>query len=300
MNLKNMKCSNCGGNVKMIGNCYMCESCGSSFAVDYDAEDVEYNRIELEREKLQFEQNVQQNAQQNAQQNMQQNMQQFGRPVNRPVATAKTNSFLKLFLFIFAIIFVLSFIAPIMVFLGVFKMFDKVSDKMEDPFPLSAQANQVMYVRDPDRILDDQEFVKEINDAFYSKIKNDIPKSGAAVKWEQQDVSYITSFFLYGIEEETESRNRLLSIYKTTWVTEETTIEVYNAMAVDNLKWDEESQKVRCNYEVKRLTGSNVIGGAFINGTENFEDIRREQVLGMQGDYAEVDLSGNTQEEPVQ
>ena len=311
MKLKSMKCSNCGGNVKQIGNCLMCESCGSSFAIDYDAEDVEYKRIELEREKLQYQQNAQQNMQQNMQQgmpNMQgmtnnpRNMQQFGRPVNQQMNNARSSRTIKVILITFVVIFILSFIAPFIMFFGAVHFFDKVANEMEGTSSSGTQTKQVVYVKNTNRILEDEGFVKEINDAFYSEIKNDLPKSWTASEWEQEDVEYVTSYLLWEIENEPRFHNRLLSVYKTTWkvtyLGEEHTVELYNALATDNVKWDEATQKIRSDYSVNRRTGTWVEYGAVRNGTTDFDGIRREQVLGMEGYYyEEFDMNGNMSKE---
>ena len=41
MKLKRMECPNCGGQVKKEADGkYLCESCGSPFVMDYDADDL--------------------------------------------------------------------------------------------------------------------------------------------------------------------------------------------------------------------------------------------------------------------
>ena len=53
MKLRRMECPNCGGQVKKEADGkYLCESCGSPFVMDYDADDVEYERLKMEQEKL--------------------------------------------------------------------------------------------------------------------------------------------------------------------------------------------------------------------------------------------------------
>lgn len=53
MKLKDIKCPNCSGRVIDQGKGkYYCDSCGSSFLIDRDEEDVEYERIINERIKL--------------------------------------------------------------------------------------------------------------------------------------------------------------------------------------------------------------------------------------------------------
>lgn len=53
MKLKRMECSNCGGQVrKEADGKYLCQSCGTPFVMDMDPEDVEYERLKLEQERL--------------------------------------------------------------------------------------------------------------------------------------------------------------------------------------------------------------------------------------------------------
>lgn len=55
MKFVDMKCPNCGGNLSQENNSYVCNSCGTSFSIDYDDSDVEYERLkgEAEREEKQ-------------------------------------------------------------------------------------------------------------------------------------------------------------------------------------------------------------------------------------------------------
>ena len=51
MKLQSMNCPNCGGDLKKEGNVLACENCGSSFAIDYDESDVEYEKLSTEDER---------------------------------------------------------------------------------------------------------------------------------------------------------------------------------------------------------------------------------------------------------
>ena len=45
MKLQSLNCPNCGSPLKTEGNMQVCESCGSSFKIDYDDSDVAYERL---------------------------------------------------------------------------------------------------------------------------------------------------------------------------------------------------------------------------------------------------------------
>ena len=45
MKLQSMNCPNCGSPLRTEGQMQYCDSCGSSFKIDYDESDVEYERL---------------------------------------------------------------------------------------------------------------------------------------------------------------------------------------------------------------------------------------------------------------
>ncbi|MBQ1848753.1 MAG: hypothetical protein II139_00100 [Lachnospiraceae bacterium] len=52
MKLRSLRCPNCNGNVRQAnGNRYVCESCGTSFMMDYDKDDVAYQKAKAEAER---------------------------------------------------------------------------------------------------------------------------------------------------------------------------------------------------------------------------------------------------------
>ena len=52
MRIVDLKCENCGGKLRKEGDCFVCDSCGASFAVDYDESDVEYERLQGEAARM--------------------------------------------------------------------------------------------------------------------------------------------------------------------------------------------------------------------------------------------------------
>lgn len=51
MKLVGLRCPNCGGNLTVENGMYVCNSCGSTTAIDYDDSDVEYERLKTEAER---------------------------------------------------------------------------------------------------------------------------------------------------------------------------------------------------------------------------------------------------------
>ena len=45
MKLQSMNCPNCNGQLRKEGEGLICSSCGSAFAIDYDASDVAYQAL---------------------------------------------------------------------------------------------------------------------------------------------------------------------------------------------------------------------------------------------------------------
>lgn len=50
MKIVNMQCPNCGARLTIESNMYVCNSCGTTIAIDYDESDVEYERAKNEVE----------------------------------------------------------------------------------------------------------------------------------------------------------------------------------------------------------------------------------------------------------
>ena len=51
MKIVDLKCPNCSGNLRKEGDLLVCDSCGATFAMDYDESDVEYERLQGEAER---------------------------------------------------------------------------------------------------------------------------------------------------------------------------------------------------------------------------------------------------------
>ena len=62
MKLQSLNCPNCGFPLRNEGNMQFCDSCGSSFKIDYDESDVEYERLkkadELNRQQYEHEKDM--------------------------------------------------------------------------------------------------------------------------------------------------------------------------------------------------------------------------------------------------
>ena len=51
MKVVNLQCPNCGARLTIENDKYVCNSCGTSIAIDYDESDVEFERIKTEAER---------------------------------------------------------------------------------------------------------------------------------------------------------------------------------------------------------------------------------------------------------
>ena len=54
MKLTSLNCPNCGSSLRTEGGAKVCDSCGSTFAIDYDESDVEFEKIQTEAEREQL------------------------------------------------------------------------------------------------------------------------------------------------------------------------------------------------------------------------------------------------------
>ena len=58
MKFVDLKCPNCGGKLIKNNDSLTCESCGASFAIDYDESDVEYEKVKLQKLQHEREQKI--------------------------------------------------------------------------------------------------------------------------------------------------------------------------------------------------------------------------------------------------
>ena len=118
MKLKSIRCPNCNGPVKQIGERkYVCESCGTSFMADYDQEDVEMQRIKAESE-----------LKQKRLETVQKGMEQVSK-------MQRTGSPRKIFAIVFCMIFAMVMISIIST-IGYLVNYSKYAkDYKSDPYP---------------------------------------------------------------------------------------------------------------------------------------------------------------------
>lgn len=228
MQLKSLRCPNCNGPVRQIGDKrYVCESCGTSFIPDLDPEDVEAERIKAEAEvkkaKIQATEGIADDVKRRAM-----NMQ------------AKRNT-------LFIVVAVITILAVIIISNAI-RVFNNIALSMrrendaQGAWELEQQARYAQSVEASieeaaERIKAEEEArkaeiasyrldVSELTaDAFFAENAKEALRAAVDTRdsliWTDWlwvgEPEYVTSYFLSTDKEMTFDRNKLISIYKVTW-----------------------------------------------------------------------------------
>ena len=234
MKLKSLRCPNCGGPVKKIGEKnYVCESCGTSFVPDLDPEDIEMERIKAEAEIKKKRLDVMQNGI-----NQINNMQRTRRKA------APQSIAVVVISFIVVIIMISSISAIYSVFQYGMRKYRtasyedeynaKRSEMEEKAKKLQEEAQQAQeeaarriqealkkptYVTDPDEIFADEVFTKNAKAALRAAAKDT-----DFLVWTNYHIDgepkIMASYLLVAKDENARPQNRLISIYWINWYAE--------------------------------------------------------------------------------
>ena len=298
MQLKSLRCPNCSGSVRQIGDGkYVCESCGTSFVPDLDPEDVEAERIKAEAEVKK--------ARIQAASNMTSDVQRKAR-----MARARGNVAIVMIL-AFVLIFII-IVTSIIRFVGNMILIDRrISDEegnwqmeqqaryaqsveasMEEAAERSRQEEEELkaklasYRLDVKELTDDEFFAENAKAALRSAL--DYRDSLIWTDWQWVgEPEYVTSFFLTADSENVRHRNMLISIYKVTWQKGEDEdakkYEVYDATALMDLSRKSDGS-IASDYSPDDVSGhSEMPVNQFLRGYYDKDQLIREVI------YAESD-----------
>ena len=229
MRLKRMECPNCGGQVrKEADGKYLCESCGSPFVMDMDPEDVEYERVKLEQEKLKNSPPVFENR--------------YARKQSvDPQVMAQRRRKVKVVIITLVIIYV---VLPMFTMLigGIFTFFTgiplkSISKKNTTKTTVSATRNRKkgtatatetptpapVYVTDPDTLLSDTVFTTNMLEAAEEKIESfKTEKVPYGSSFRATDSGFVSAY-LVNSDEGAYNRfeNRIYLVYRISWENDE-------------------------------------------------------------------------------
>ena len=313
MKLKSIRCPNCNGPVKQIGDRkYVCESCGTSFMADYDQEDVEMQRIKAESELKQKRLDAVHKGMEHASK-MQRNA--FPR---------------KLFAIIFCVIaamVMISIITTIGFFVNFSKRakdyqpdYDATRQSMEEQAKQAAEEAQKLqeeaqkrmqaalakpkYVTSTDELLADAIFVENAKAAMIQDAKDT-----SFLVWTNYfvdgDPEIVKTYLLVAKDENAKVKNQLICVLWVNWYAEYTDdnnrrdyFPIYKALRLSDLSVNEDGT-IKTNYSPDNVNWhSETPRNQMFWGYADYDQLIRECILA-QSDYNvfELDIFSPSEEE---
>ena len=285
MKLKRMECPNCGGQVKKEADGkYLCESCGSPFVMDYDADDVEYERIKMEQEKLKNSPFTQRYARQQS--------------VDPEVMAQRRKKAKTIIIVMLIVYFILPTFIGIIGILGSMltgiplkssskkttstKITSSKRNKSNSPTPTPAP----VYVSDPESILNDKVFTTYMLEAADEKIDSfeteKVPYTGG---FRATGISELVSAYLVNADEGSASRfkNRIYLVYKITWENDGgERIEEFFPVYLNNITI-KDSGVLHSDYVINDDFRFTMKSPRIFYGYESEEQFYREELLSKEG-----------------
>ena len=255
MKLQSMNCPNCNGQLKKEGENFICSSCGSAFAIDYDDSDVAYKALQKQDEIME-----------------------------------KTKGFRIVFFAIMA----LTMLVMVFVFVKMFHSFQKNTDDMKNGFGnRTSFVTEIVFDNElgKDLILSDTEFLQNADAAAVSLLKSEHKTvKYTDFMWEKNlmsppeasldgDPQMVGSYLMTsGLS------NHYVMIYKLDFAFEynsETNIKtMYDCVILSDLSVSDDG-KIQSDYQgrTERHTGADLTFMAY----EDKDQLYREVVLGKPG-----------------
>lgn len=285
MKLQSMNCPNCGGDLKKEGNVLACENCGSTFAIDYDDADVEYEKLstEDERNRQQYEHEKEMlETQYRLQEEARLKQLKFEKSELRKKRIS--NSIRSLI----SVVIVFSVIGGIVYF--TYRYMDKnglLDEAKKSMMPTTTETTADPYDITKEDILADSEFLENAKASILSSYHSDRDGDTASTYdsgWleytisegdpEIYDTYYLVSNKDYG------DKNRLYYLIKFSFINDETgeVTEVYDALYLRDLKINANG-KITCDFSVRGDRGSGATDWTFDAATDS-DQLYRSAILG--------------------
>jgi len=278
MQLVNLKCPNCGGDIEKDGNSLYCKACGAAFAVNYDEADVEHeklqnydeiSRIEHEHEKEMEEIRFKQNEKSRRAAERRENRRKAGREFRGRI---------------FSLIFILGFfsIGPLSWWFlskqGIMPSFTELIEQemnQGDNYDISVD-------NFTDDVIDNMiEAAKEKESSSRKDSKSEFVE-GDLIYYNLESVEFDS---MYLITQATEGENRAVVIFKLEYSSEAGNKTTYDASYYDYLKLSE-NDTIVCNYAPKDISRSDAAWKR--DSFENRDQCYRENVLAFGGTINEI------------
>lgn len=295
MQFKSIKCPNCGGPAREMGDGkFVCESCGTSFMADYDKEDVEYVKAKAfaEREKMRSER-------QKAGIEMVQNIQRKPRMARAIVISI-------------SMIFCSIIVCNVIIFSIAGKMHSGMSASYEQSrqnaeerasreresleaewnsrqeeaqraFEESKAIKLASYRVTPDELLSDEFFVENATASLLKGLEGNTTLYWANWVWNEEP-EYLTSYLLIAKDESEFDQNYVVSIYRVHWDKEfENRTDkyvMYDMVCLKNVTMGEDGA-IRSDYNPQEFTYHNeIVANQFLSGYSDYDQLIRQEIYG--------------------
>ena len=279
MRLQSLNCPNCGSTLKTENGMQICESCGSTFRIDYDDSDVAYERLskedELARQKFEHDKALLETEYRLKEEARIKQAKYEKSEARKKMAANKIRSLISL-------------IVTLAVFLGIMYLAYRfirrqMGINMEELTGVTTTETTVSpYLLSASDLLDDSEFMENAIAAVLSDIR--INRDGKAVT--TYDLP-ITDWYMVGEPEiydcyllVNEKENCLCFLVKITYQSErdeDDTKEIYDCLTFKNIKLGSDG-KISCDYAVRADRGEGATNWTW-NGAEDSDQLYRSAIL---------------------
>ena len=297
MQLMSLKCPNCSGTLKMVKEgTFYCANCDSAFMADYDKEDLEYRKMEVESEIRK------------------QQLRQTQTGASDQKRNAKDRFRIKVIVIaVVAAFFLIIMVPTLIVTLQTEKKAveariqedkerqerreaeekEKEEKRKQEEAARKAeeeaarQAKLASYRLSAEELTSDDFFTENANKAIEGQLWDNTSLFYNDWKWNEKP-EYITSYFLTAKDENARNQNMLVSIYKIYWDKEDDDgtdqYVIYDGACLYNVSRNEDGT-IRSDYAPDELSyHSELIRNQFLSGYTEYDQLVRQEIYG-NGDY---------------
>ena len=240
MKIVNMQCPNCGARLTVENNMYVCNSCGTTIAIDYDESDVEYerakNEVELEEKRHAHEKEL---LERNFELQQKAQIESEKRQIKRERQKTMSNTVKRMISSVISLVFLFG------IGFGIYKLYLYMMNQYGDnggyiSGPVATPTPMPNYNITPDDIKDDLDTFIETGKKIQMQIDQCAVKSGNGVMhfFDKTDAVFLDAYIVSNIPDEPASQStRLVLIYQVTWYNEDDGEQIcYDAVYFDGIK----------------------------------------------------------------
>ena len=304
MKIVNMQCPNCGARLTVENNMYVCNSCGTSIAIDYDESDVAYerakNEVELEEKRHAHEKEL---LERNFELQQKAQIESEKRQIKRErQASAKkaVNVWIKR---------LISLLIMAGFFYGSYRLYKYMRDIYGVDYysgggAVATPTPMPNYNITPDDIKDDLDTFIETGKKIQMQIDQCAVKSGNGVMhfFDKTDAVFLDAYIVSNIPDEPASQStRLVLIYQVTWYNEDDGEQIcYDAVYFDGIKVNPNGGIIS-NYSGQTIMRSDAAWGWSMEYSfEEYSQCYLENVKALGGTVTEVVINSSFSTDTVE